>query len=82
MLIMYVNFDFPIADVAVTKRHQWLDEIWINLTCTSGKKSVKLFLKKLCHATYTPDTERNPVCIVYICMLAIDANVSQSIHLL
>ena len=56
MLIVCVNFDFPKADVAVMKRHQWLEEIWINFTCTSCKKSVKLYLRKLCHAIYTPLT--------------------------
>ena len=43
-----------IADVAVTKRHQRLDKIWIIFTRTSSRKSAKLFSRKLCHAIRPP----------------------------
>ena len=38
-----------IADVAVRKRHQWLNEILHIFTCTSGK-STKLYTRQLCLA--------------------------------
>ena len=44
------------ADVAATKRHQWLDEIWVIFTLTSLRKSAKLFSRKLCHAICALDT--------------------------
>ena len=47
---------FAIADVAVRKCHQWLDEIWIICTHTSYSKSAKVFSRKLCHAIYAVDT--------------------------
>ena len=55
-----------IADVAVCKHHQWLDEIRIIFTCTSSKSC---FLKKLCHAIYALDTYHNIICSAYACTL-------------
>ena len=48
--------DVEIADfVHVTKRHQQLDEIRIIFTCTSSRKSERLFSKNFV-IEYTPST--------------------------
>ena len=48
---------YILADVAVMKRHQQLNEIWIIFHSTSSRKSAKLFSRKLCqNAIYTLNT--------------------------
>ena len=64
-----------IADVAVRKHHQQLDEVRITFTRTLSKSCLKK--QQLCHATYTVNTQRNPVSTAYACALTKNARISQ-----
>ena len=68
---------FPIADVAVMKRHQRRDEIRILPAHHS-----KVVFKKIAMQCICPWHLRNPVRTAHACALAINTRVSYSIRLL
>ena len=70
-----IFFTRLIADVAVTKRHQRLDEIRIFLPALHSK----VVFKKLCHVIYAFDTLTHVT--AYTCALIINACVSHNILL-
>ena len=76
-LLLHSLASAKIADVAVTKRHQTLDEIRIIFTHTSSKS---YFQKSLSYNT--PAIQCNPVQTAYFCTLAINTRVLHCMRLL